>query len=394
VYMRSGAGSVVTWTLVSMVSGQVCDDRQCTSVGNDCCAPLQLGEEATCTEGYVPIRLDSPCYDFGRGAYKCCEIPTSCDDRRCSSIGDDCCAPFAFNEQATCHDDFTPFRTGEKCMDGADAPDEGRYHCCSADPPTAGLSSRQCKAMLRDSRSLFRRMWAAQAWGKMADGRADCWNVKRDNRWEHLETEQFFADTWSGRHCGTNWYEGNDGELGLPGRPPHFDHDAPALFGFDESIDDFCLRHGGHEWEVHGQRCVTAGINILSLYGDRVPYNICRNLEWQVCAAKGWLPGQNSMTILFARAPSSLDPAGSTGKPLGEMKGWVPPQVPEGGYGYATDDIFYLEVCMMDMICSNGFDLWTLKVGDRFVCLLSPAGMRELQTLLLNMPYNKTLGYG
>jgi len=48
----------------------------------------------------------------------------------------------------------------------------------------------------------------------------------------------------------------------------------------------------------------------------------------------------------------------------------------------------------MDMICSNGFDLWTLKVGDRFVCLLSPAGMRELQTLLLNMPYNKTLGYG
>eukprot|EP00966_Prymnesium_polylepis_P238653 5519330-Prymnesium_polylepis.2 len=30
------------------------------------------------------------------------------------------------------------------------------------------------------------------------------------------------------------------------------------------------------------ERCVKASLNILSLYGDRVPYNVCRNLEWQV----------------------------------------------------------------------------------------------------------------
>ena len=70
-------------------------------------------------------------------------------------------------------------------------------------------------------------------------------------------------------------------------------------------------------------------------------------LEWQACAAKGQLPGQLTPTILFARAPKTLDPAGSTGKPLGQCRGWVPPQRPAAGiYGYATDDIFYLDVLL------------------------------------------------
>ena len=34
----------------------------------------------------------------------------------------------------------------------------------------------------------------------------------------------------------------------------------------------------------HAVACVKSGFNILSLYGNRVPYNICRNLEWQVNA--------------------------------------------------------------------------------------------------------------
>jgi hypothetical protein len=28
--------------------------------------------------------------------------------------------------------------------------------------------------------------------------------------------------------------------------------------------------------------CVRANVNILSLYGTAIPYNTCRNLEWQV----------------------------------------------------------------------------------------------------------------
>ena len=107
---------------------------------------------------------------------------------------------------------------------------------------------------------------------------------------------------------------------------------------------------------------MNANLNILSLYGDRVPYNICRNLEWQVCAAKGQLPGQGGHDIIFARSPNSLDPS-SREKPLGQCRGWRP-----GGAGncmrdgYATDDIFFLEVCLFNQICSNGHELFQLNV--------------------------------
>ena len=111
------------------------------------------------------------------------------------------------------------------------------------------------------------------------------------------------------------------------------------------------------DW-THATRCVAANVNILSLYGNRVPYNICRNLEWQTCAAKGMLPGQGTPAIRFATAPSSLDPAGATGKPLGQCKGWVPSTPPTGGvYGFATDDIFFLEVCLFNELCYNGHEL-------------------------------------
>ena len=35
------------------------------------------------------------------------------------------------------------------------------------------------------------------------------------------------------------------------------------------------------DWN-HAGSCLNANLNILSLYGNRVQYNICRNLEWQV----------------------------------------------------------------------------------------------------------------
>ena len=31
----------------------------------------------------------------------------------------------------------------------------------------------------------------------------------------------------------------------------------------------------------HAGNCIAANINILNLFTARVPYNICRNLEWQ-----------------------------------------------------------------------------------------------------------------
>ena len=33
---------------------------------------------------------------------------------------------------------------------------------------------------------------------------------------------------------------------------------------------------------THAHRCKRANLNILNLVGGSTPYNLCRNLEWQV----------------------------------------------------------------------------------------------------------------
>jgi len=224
----------------------------------------------------------------------------------------------------------------------------------------------------------------------MGNGQPACWDVKRTDATAWHGADAFFNEAESGMHCGDNWYEGNAGLLGLQGRPPGFSAAAPALLGFDENLDSFCgnkMRAVGLTPSSefgHAGNCVAVNLNILSLYGDRLPYNICRNLEWQICAAKGLLPGQGGSTILFGRAPSTLDPAGRSGKPLGKCKGWVPDKKPKGGiYGYATDDIFYLELCLFNQICENGAELWDLEVGDPWQCRPSRERIMELKAILL-----------
>lgn len=89
-----------------------------------------------------------------------------------------------------------------------------------------------------------------------------------------------------GRSCNRNWYTGNAGPLGALGPAdfrvwPHFTKSAPALLGFDRNIDWHCHSTGAAE---HATACVKDNMNILSLYGEQIPYNVCRNLEWQARA--------------------------------------------------------------------------------------------------------------
>lgn len=265
------------------------------------------------------------------------------------------------------------------------------------------LTGAQCRAMLHDGTHIFRRMWAAEAWTKMERDRPACWAVNRavsaNGQRQTQDSAAFFADTLAGTHCSsTNWYEGNQGALGREGHSPTFRHpEAAGLLGFDETIDDFCASALGG-WDHarnhgHAQRCVEANLNILSLYGHRLPYNMCRNLEWMVCASQGRLPGQGRAILKFSRAPSTLQPGGSSGKPLGKCCGWTPEGMhPRGGaFGYATDDIFYLEVCLFAQICENGEDLFSMKVGDPFECIFSATRFSELQELLLS-PWSEPTG--
>ena len=147
-------------------------------------------------------------------------------------------------------------------------------------PPADGLTSAQCRAMIRDETHIFRRMWAASAWAKMSKSSSSsrhpaCWAVNREtlnSEMQPMSSETFFTETLAGTHCNTNWYEGNVGDLGKAGRLPSYARPAaPALFGFDETIDEFCADNIGG-WEVatsldHATRCVEASHNILSLYG-------------------------------------------------------------------------------------------------------------------------------
>lgn len=214
--------------------------------------------------------------------------------------------------------------------------------------------------------------------------------MRRNNGWacwgDRQQGWKYFDDTWWGRPCERNWYTGNGGQLGEPnGGPahkwvwPHFTkRQAPALLGFDESIDNYCARHGGQG--QHAVACVQANVNILSLYGNRIPYNICRNVEWQVCAAKGTLPGQGGRTMRFAYAPKNLEPE-SGSKPIGTCEGYMPAGC--GNRGYASSDIYYMEACTYSMICENRDEFWKLDADEDFVCKLSWQGWSQMRDFLL-----------
>jgi len=106
----------------------------------------------------------------------------------------------------------------------------------------------------------------------------------------------------------------------------------------------------------------------------------------QACAAQGLLPGQGGLDIVFAHAPKNLDYSRSSER-LGKCTGWSQP-----GYefckqaGFATDSIFFLEVCLFHQICKNGAELFELDEGDHFRCEWDPEAFAELEEILAYRP--------
>jgi hypothetical protein len=192
--------------------------------------------------------------------------------------------------------------------------------------PDGALSPELCSAFFHDPNHRFHQMWAPRAWHvrEGASGAA-CWD-------EWGSGARYFSDVFEGRYCDKNWFAGNAGRLGDKYGGPtdtkakasvHFMKAAPALLGFDHSIDWYCQANGGYG--THAEACVRANANILSLYGDWVPYNMCRNVEWTACAARGKLPGQGGKTIRFAYAPMNMNAL--HGEPhIGSCGGYVPPR--------------------------------------------------------------------
>jgi len=123
--------------------------------------------------------------------------------------------------------------------------------------------------------------------------------MQRDQPSARLPSATYFRNTERGAFCKSNWYEGHSGGIGKQGHPPTYNRAAPALMGFDGGIHSFCVaqlagsersRHtAGSDGKLRGgivaKACVAASMNILNMVGKRVPYNLCRNLEWQVTYA-------------------------------------------------------------------------------------------------------------
>lgn len=260
--------------------------------------------------------------------------------------------------------------------------------------PLHRMNHATCEALWKDPNSRFHDLWAAEGWRvRNGDGDTACWG--RDG-------PKYFDDAWWGRSCDRNWYTGTPGsQLGDVNRngpidprvEPHFtDGLAPALLGFDETIDAYCAARGSGD--QHSEVCVRANVNILSLYGDRIPYNTCRNIEWQICAAKGMLPGQGGewkeglegrirekASIRFAYAPKDLRPLDGD-RPLGHCGGFMPMGC--GRRGYASSDIYYMEVCVLDTFCSNRESLWELDVGEDWHCDLEWEGYVQFRDWVLS----------
>ena len=170
-------------------------------------------------------------------------------------------------------------------------------------------------------------------WKQRWPGDRDCWGGGNGMR--------YWNNALRGGSCGENWHEG-DSSGGT-----YFSGPAPALLGFDGSISKHCRNHGGGGGNggTDGFSCNGANRNILLVFGNNVHgtgwgYNSCRNLEWQMCAALGKLPWQGSRNIIFAHAPKDMDTRGGRG--FDQCHGYQPNGC--GDYGYANDDIYFLEV--------------------------------------------------
>ena len=187
-----------------------------------------------------------------------------------------------------------------------------------------------CNDWMRDSRHPFRSMWGAYGWDVRLPHEPACYDDSMPV--PSNSGTSFFDSLFSGEQCEeVNWFDGALASRGWP----QFQGVADAVLGFDENIASFCLGRDPDDeppagWQrAHPEWCASANHNILALYSNKPSYNICRNLEWQTCAAMGRLPGMDSgkgqkRNIVFSVAPRDLKISHTTHHPFGRCSGWSP----------------------------------------------------------------------
>mmetsp|Transcript_14792 Transcript_14792/g.41369 ORF Transcript_14792/g.41369 Transcript_14792/m.41369 type:complete len:462 (-) Transcript_14792:40-1425(-) len=222
---------------------------------------------------------------------------------------------------------------------------------------TGSLTSDVCHAMMRDRNHKFWSMWDSWSFGVRKRGSPGCW--------QGYGGRAYFDRMKTGDGCDASWMLGGHG----------FTHPAPALMGYDPAILEFCLTKLGRwrkVWfakneELAGQ-CLSANMNVL-----RVPqrdWNICVNVQWQACAATGHLPLQRSNVIQFATPPNTLKLEDLDGRKMD---------------GYKMEDVYFLELCVLNEICENGASIFGMEPEDEFRCEFSPERFDAFRTLMMSM---------
>ena len=85
--------------------------------------------------------------------------------------------------------------------------------------------------------------------------------------------------------------------------------------------------------------------------------------------------------ITFAQLPKQLDPDswGDNNKPIGSCTGYHP----EGcTRGFASSDIFFLEVCFYSMMCANRAALFRLAPWEDWRCEMDWEGYAKMRDMI------------
>ena len=261
-------------------------------------------------------------------------------------------------------------------------------------PPrfTDRISPATCNTLFNDGRSLLRKMWGIEArkQQKSNDDRA-CFDVQRDDWDVVVDPQIYFDEVERGANCeSVDWYAGssytdNHGYVG--------DDEAFALLGFDRQIEEYCYALAGDRGP---EECDRASAHVLQLMSPRT-WNICRNVEWQICAAKGLLSHQQRAgKIRFAFQPNDLFLSGRhESHQFGVCGGLHADNCDsDDDPGFGNDDVFFLEVCVYSQVCRNGAELFRLDDYEEFVCDFSNSSWHTMRDLLLEGPENGNLDYG
>jgi len=173
--------------------------------------------------------------------------------------------------------------------------------------------------------------------------------------------------------CDRNWSEGTIG-CQTQAVVPHFGRaEAPAVLGFDANIISLCAESvncSHRSGPIGPPACIRGGFNILALFSRSPAYNMCRNLEWVICALRGRLRSQPRGTIIFDPSPGSMR--------MGVLRKDAASNL------YSMKSVYFLETCIISTLCRNRAELFRTPARAPFHCdydenLLGPLVMSLLR---------------